>query len=113
MHDLNTIARLNAEAVEKSIRHFQGQGRWVLARYEGARIGSVETFSSGNAAQAALDMKPANAQQGETATIFAPLPAHQVVGRRDQSEDRPQPAQDITLGDYIARKSAMLDNPTE
>jgi hypothetical protein len=113
MHDLNTIMKLNARAIEKAIPHYQAQGRWVLARYEGAHIGSVETFSSGNAAQHALDLKPANAHQGETATIFAPLPAHQVVGKRDQSEDRPAPAQDVTLGDYIARKTALLDNPQD
>jgi hypothetical protein len=114
MHDLNTLNRLNAEAFEKSIRHYQSKGRWVLARYEGLTLVSIETFGELTQAQQALDQAPANALQGERATIFAPLPFN-AVGR-DQSEDRPQSytaeelaalgnsSTDKTLGDYIHRK---------
>ena len=116
MHDLNTIKRLNAQIVEDSIRHFQGQGRWVLARYDGLHISSVESFSESTHAQAALDIRPANAQQGERAVIFPPSAVSQApVPQRDQSEDRQQPYSleqlaalgrtgEKTLGDYIARK---------
>lgn len=116
MHDLNTINRLNAEAFEKSIRNFQAQGRWVLARYDGLALTSVETFTELTAAQQVLEQRPANSLQGERAAIFAPLPVG--AASRDQSEDRAQPytldelaalgrtGEDKTLGDYIARKSA-------
>lgn len=75
----------------------------MLARYEGLRIASIETFSEHTHALSALEIAPANAQQGQRATIFAPLPVGSaeaaVIRGRDQSEDR-------TLGDYISRKSA-------
>jgi len=49
MNDLNTINRLNAEAVTSqlgsSIPLLQAQGKYVVAEYAGLHILSFETFS--------------------------------------------------------------------
>lgn len=119
MHDLNTINRLNNEALDKAVRNFQAQGRTVVVRRDGLAITSFETFSTLEAAKLALEGRPANKLQGESADILLPLPGF-AAAQRDQSEDRPSsqtvealtaygassPARaDITLGDYINRKT--------
>ena len=58
MHDLNTINRLTAEAVERSIPQHLAAGRTVVAEYAGLHFVGFETFSGDNAdteAQARAD----------------------------------------------------------
>ncbi len=124
MNDLNTINRLNAEAFAASIQNYRRQGRWVLAKYEGLHLTSIETFTGQASAQTAFDTEVANQHGGGRAVLFAPLAAAGEVPVRDQSEDRAQfysleqlaalgrssvvnPA-DVTLGDYINRKTGAL-----
>lgn len=90
MHDLNTINRLNAEAFADSIQHHRRQGRWVLAKYEGLHLASIETFTVQSDAQTAFDTEAIKRDGGGRAVLFTPFPA---------------PA-DVTLGDYINRKTA-------
>lgn len=127
MHGLNTLNRLNAEAFEAAIKNFQAQGRYVLAKYEGLTLVSIETFSNADALcdghYAALEANPP-----ATGTHFKTFPptAGFHAAKRDQSEDRPgsctveelaalgrrsviegaNEAPERTLGDYISRKSA-------
>ena len=115
MHDLNTINRLNYEAFNASIQNFRAQGRYVLARYEGATLVAIETFSELTHAQWALEIDPAIANRGQRAVVFAPLPAFHAA-KRDQSEDRPLPPIEParipvkTLGDYVHNVKADLAN---
>lgn len=94
MHSLETIQRLNAEATEKAIKHYQDQGRWVVAGYAGLHITSLETFTDGAEASAAARREVDSPDQ--RFELHQPTPADQVVRARDQSEDR-------KLGDYIDR----------
>ena len=127
MHDLNTINRLNAEAFEAAIKNFQAQGRYVLAKYEGLTLVSIETFGSADALcdghYAALEANPP--ATGTHVKTFPPTAGFHAA-KRDQSEDRPaghtveelaalgrrlviegaNEAPERTLGDYISRKSA-------
>ena len=126
MHDLNTINRLNLEAFAESIHKQRATGRHVLAKYEGAHLVSIETFSDGRLAQVAFDTATAAQHGGERNVLYAPTaPAltyaenvdRMIQRTRDQSEGRPQPyspeqlnafscaGTDVTLGDYIARKT--------
>jgi hypothetical protein len=97
MHDLNTITRLNAQAFADSIASYRAKGKFVLAKYEGLHLASIETFDDQRAAQVAFDTIAAKRDPSGRTVLFAPLQAHEVIGKRDQSEDR-------TLRDYIARK---------
>lgn len=114
MHDLNTINKLNADAFKRSIDRFRAQGRYVLARYEGLHLVSIETFAELTAAQ--LIAEGVEPNTGERAVIYAPFPqgsaAAALVQGRDQSEDYVK-ARDAekTLGDYYTRKSQLLDTP--
>lgn len=89
MHDLNTINRLNAEAFADSIAKYRAAGRFVLAKYEGVHLVSIETFTDTRQAQDALDAALAEQHGGARAVLFTPIPA---------------PA-DVTLADYINRKT--------
>ena len=127
MHDLNTINRLNFEAFAESIQKYRREGRFVLARYDGLVLTSIETFSELTAAQLIADtVKPL---AGERVVIFAPTAPQRTPAlptMRDQSEDRAQPfsiAQldqlarfgqkpQHTLGDYLAAKSNLLNSET-
>lgn len=122
MHDLNTITRLNAEAFADSIQHHRRQGRWVLAKYAGLHLESIETFTVQPDAQAAFDAEASKRDASGRAVLFTPFPVSQPVPQRDQSEDRAQPytleqlaalgrrsvgdpPADVTLADYINRKT--------
>lgn len=117
MHDLNTINRLNAETFTKSIDNFRAQGRFVLARYEGLHLVSIESFSNADQASDAHFAATKDAGPGERYVVHAPTAAFYTT-QRDQSEDRQAPSleqiaawgrgdsADKTLGDYIARKNA-------
>lgn len=96
MHDLNTIVRRNAEAFAASIQNYRRQNRWVLAKYAGLHLESIETFTDQASAQVAFEAAMRDPSAART-VLFAPMPA----------------PSDVTLGDYIARKSALLDNPKE
>ena len=76
MHDLNTINRLNAEAFEAAIKNFQAQGRYVLAKYEGLTLVSIETLGN---ADALCD--------GHFKCLTPTAGFH--ATKRDQPEDRP------------------------
>jgi len=119
MHDLNTINKLNAEAFEAAIKNFQAQGRYVLAKYEGLALVSIETFGSADALcdghYAALEANPP--ATGTHFKTFPPTAGFHATGR-DQSEDRAstqlgleelaalgRTGEDKTLGDYITRKA--------
>lgn len=119
MHDLNTISRLNAEAFAESIQNYRRQGRCVLVNYEGLHLVSIETFTAQFDAQEAFDDAVARQHGGARSVLFAPLPVSAPAPMRDQSEDRPQrysleqladlgrssSKPDVTLGDYINRKT--------
>lgn len=94
MHALETIARLNAKATEKAIGHYCGLGRWVVAGYAGLHITSLETFTSESEAVAAVRAELDSPDQKRV--LHPPKPAAEVVGQRDQSEDR-------TLAAYIGK----------
>lgn len=106
MHALDTIQKLNAQAFEKGIATFRSQGRHVLCKYDGLHLMSIETFSSADQIVDAHQAALRNAQPSEHFVCLAPFPRNSaeqaLVSGRDQSEDRPA---DVTLGDYIARKS--------
>lgn len=131
MHDLNTITRLNAEAFAASIQNYRRQGRWVLAKYAGLHLESIETFLVQSDAQAAFDTEAAKRDASGRAVLFTPLVSDLSLkpsdfpALRDQSEDRAQPYSpeqlaalgrrsvgdppaDVTLGDYINRKNRSL-----
>lgn len=118
MQDLNTINRLNAEAFAASIQNYRRRGRWVLAKYAGLHLESIETFTVQSDAQAAFDTEAAK-RSPDRAVLFTPFPVSEPTPVRDQSEDRPQrytleqlaalgrstAKPDVTLGDYINRKT--------
>ncbi len=111
MHDLNQITRLNAEAFADAIQSYRRQARWVLAKYEGLHLASIETFTSQDAAQAAFEVEAVKRDGGGRAVLFTPIPdVAPVVLPNVRAPSRPA---DKTLGDYITRKSALLDNPEE
>lgn len=119
MQDLNTINRLNAEAFAASIQNYRRQGRWVLAKYAGLHLESIETFLVQSDAQAAFDAEASKRDASGRAVLFTPFPVSEPTPVRDQSEDRLQrytPEQlaalgrskakpDVTLSDYINRKT--------
>jgi hypothetical protein len=100
MHDLNTINRLNAEAFSKAITNYRAQGRYVLARYDGLTLMSIETFSSAEDGALALVQATESASASERFDLLSPLPEWHAT-KRDQSEDRPT-ADPRTLAGYIA-----------
>lgn len=122
MQDLNTINRLNAEAFAASIQNYRRQGRWVLAKYAGLHLESIETFTVQSDAQAAFDTEVSKRDASGRAVLFTPFPVSKPTPVRDQSEDRKQPytleqlaalgrrsvgdpPADVTLADYINRKT--------
>ncbi len=117
MHDLNVINRLNAEAFADSIQNYRRQGRWVLAKYEGLALVSIETFTVQEDAQAMLDVAVELQHGGERNVLFAPIPTVAPLKASDfpvlAGTAPVRPAEEKTLGDYITRKSALLDNPKE
>lgn len=118
MHDLNTINRLNLEAFAESIARHRANGRHVLAKYEGAHLVAIETFSEPLLALEAWEVADAAQHGGERNVLYAPTQAaagDRAPVLRDQSEDRQQPYSlealallgrtgEHTLADYIARK---------
>lgn len=118
MHDLNTINRLNLEAFAEAINAYRAAGRHVLAKYEGAHLMAIETFTEPMLALEAWEKANAAQHGGERNVLYAPTRAsepRQVGKLRDQSEDRVQPYSlealaalgrtgEHTLADYIARK---------
>lgn len=57
----------------------QAAGRYVFATFDGATLMSTEEFT---------DRASAIAAMGNGRVMYLPTPAEQVIGRRDQSEDR-------------------------
>lgn len=114
MHDLNTISRLNAEAFAESIQNYRRHGRWVLAKYEGLHLASIETFTVQSDAQLAFDLEVSKRDASGRSVLFTPLVTDLSLKAADfpglRAPDRPA---DKTIGDYITRKSALLDNPEE
>lgn len=118
MHDLNVINRMNLEAFASSIAGFRASGRHVLAKYEGAHLVAIETFTEPMLALEAWEVANAAQHGGERNVLYAPTQAAapaQTGKLRDQSEDRAQPYSlealallgrtgEHTLADYIARK---------
>ena len=122
MHDLNTINKINFDAFAKSIDAFRANGRFVLAHYEGAHLVGIETFSNADLASDAHYVKVSKAGAGEHYIVMAPTQTF-YAAQRDQSEDRaalsfeeiaalgagtPAQSTDVTLADYIARKTASV-----
>lgn len=87
MHDLQTINRLNATAFAESVKKYQDQGRHVVATYNGLALVSFETFTDHAEAQAAFN-RVNSLRDSSSARLFFPTPTDQVIGQRDQSEDR-------------------------
>jgi hypothetical protein len=100
MHDLHTIAKLNAETFGPAITNFQAQGRYVVANYTGLHILSIETFEDPLEAVSALNA-PVDSPD-VTRKIYPPTASRPF--KRDQSEDRKP---DVTLADYVERKQAL------
>lgn len=96
MHDLNTINKINAGAFAASIASYRSQGRFVLARYEGTHLVSIETFSEQAPAQVALDSAVSAQHGGERNVLFTPITARLPA-------EIPQQTTEKTLGDYINR----------
>ena len=127
MHDLNTINRVNYEAFVRAIQNFQAQGRFVLAKYEGLHLVSIETFSSADELVDA-HVEALKANPIATGTHFKCFPpvAQFTTAQRDQSEDRkssatveelaalgasgPKPVQ--TISDYV-RNIQLADRAGE
>ena len=103
MNDLNTITRLNAEAFAASIQNYRRQGRWVLAKYAGLHLESIETFLVQSDAQTAFDTEAAKRDASGRAVLFTPIPDVQGLTQADYA----RPA-DVTLGDDINRKNRSL-----
>lgn len=89
MHDLNTIAKLNAEAYEQGIENFRKQGRHVLAIYSGLHLMSVETFGTAIEATTALEAIPENC--GDHGKVFAPYPTVAAIVTEPRPAVDPQP----------------------
>lgn len=45
MHDLNTITKLNADAVASGIETSRNQGKYVVVEFAGVHVIGYETFS--------------------------------------------------------------------
>ena len=117
MHDLNTINRLNSEAFSEAVDNFRAQGRYVLAKYDGVTLMSIETFSNAEEAAAALVQAQETGGVSERFKLLAPTGTWHGA-QRDQSEDRAQPytleelsalgrSTNVTLADYINRVTAQ------
>ena len=117
MHDLNTINRLNSEAFSEAVDNFRAQGRYVLAKYDGVTLMSIETFSNTEEAAAALVQAQETGGVSERFKLLAPTGTWHGT-QRDQSEDRAQPytleelaalgrSTNVTLADYINRVTAQ------
>lgn len=74
MQDLNVIAKLNAEAIERDIPRQLAAGKIVVAEYTGLHFVGYETFSGDNAeAEAQEKLDALNARKDSThGKIFRP-----------------------------------------
>lgn len=72
MHGLETIVKQNQTRFEKAIDTYRSQGRWVLAKYTGLHLVSIETF--GSAEEAAPEYAKAFNIIGEHAKLLPPDP---------------------------------------
>lgn len=74
MHDLNTINRLNAQALGKAAEHLRAQGRWVILRKTGLHFTAVESFSTHQEAMNAYLHIVDKTIPGESTELLAPTP---------------------------------------
>lgn len=76
MQDLNVIAKLNAEAIERDIPRQLAAGKIVVAEYTGLHFVGYETFSGETAeAEAQQKLNTLNARNDSThGKIFRPTP---------------------------------------
>ena len=105
MHDLNTINRLNREAFGASVNSYRTKGLWVLAKYDGLHLVSVETFRTEQEAVSGHERAVAGQAAAEHFKLLAP---HHAAGAEVAQATAPR--KDVTLADYITRKTA--DNTT-
>lgn len=84
MHGLETIVKQNQTQFEKAIDTYRSQGRWVLAKYTGLHLVSIETF--GSAEEAGPTYAAAHNVIGEHAKLLPPTPEW-YAAQRDQSVD--------------------------
>ena len=105
MHDLNVINRLNLEAFASSIASFRASGRHVLAKYEGAHLVAIETFTEPMLALEAWEVANAAQHGGERNVLYAPTQAA-APAPVNTLDALPQLGRvgEFTLADYIARK---------
>jgi hypothetical protein len=87
MHDLDIIHKINAQGFADAIHNFRKQGRYVIAKYEGLHLVSLETFTTPGEAVAAMKVAVDKEHGGERNVLFTPVSS---VPGRDQSEDRSQ-----------------------
>lgn len=111
MHGLETIVKQNQTRFEKAIDNYRSQGCWVLAKYDGLHLVSIEAF--GSAEEAGPTYAAAHNVIGERAKLLPPTP-ERYAAQRDQSEDRAVKPAPVTLGDYIdnARAAEGLNTGT-
>lgn len=88
MHDLNQIAKMNENAHADAIMAERGAGKWVLVTYTGLHLARHEAFSDEPSGRSAEAQARARRTPDERIALLEPIPAAQVIGKRDQSEDR-------------------------
>lgn len=95
MHDLNTIIRLNNQAVDNAVPKLQQAGNFVLVKYAGLSVLSIETFSPERVTEAcaALTVLRDTCGASERAVLHPPVA---------------QASSEQTLGQYIERKTRPL-----
>ena len=75
MHDLNTIARLNAEAVEANIPKEQAKGKWVTAEFDGLAFTGYSTHATEVEANAKALQITRECNPSGRSHVFAPTVA--------------------------------------
>lgn len=73
MHDLNVIARLNAEATADAIPQLRAAGLWVVSLYSGLSYISHTSHTSAAEAQARVDAIALAANPGERSQLLEPI----------------------------------------
>lgn len=86
MHSLETIQRLNSQAVERlRIEDQRSEGKWIVARFEG--LAFVEAYAFDTQEEATFGRTFGRQTDGSACILLSPRKPGIAV-TRDQSEDR-------------------------
>lgn len=103
MHDLNTINRLNVQGFAADIERQRAAGKHVVVKHEGLHIVRAEPFDTSTEAQHAFEVSVSSGGPGSRTVLYTP------TGIRASGQTRAlQGPADVTLGDYITRKTADI-----